>query len=410
MISEESFNNHILLLCLCYLHDPKNFTQYNTQQLDEIAFSLRMDEDWSKICHFVFFQDNEITSNDDALPTVLQKIKQLFNISKKDTLTNTIDFLVAEENKSANEPVTIIPPTLATLIVKLMQPQKNESIYDPTCRSGDLLSAFSNIENLKTFGQEPTLDRWITAQLTIMLNGKTPHGIKHSDCLLQPLQQHDQLEKFDIVVASPPWGKSGKDVKFENDLKRFKWGMPSSRLDYAYISHMVASMRPENGRMAVLMQHGVLFRSAMEATIRQKLIEDNLLDTVVALPEKLLPLMSSPVVLLIFKKQRPDTSVLWIDASQNYVADKYQNKLSQQHVNHIISLYLKRQSVPQQANLASFATIKENQFKLNIPLYIQPKHNTAPNDLKAMQQKRQQLIDQWEKLQQELDSLLITSS
>ncbi|WP_051938275.1 N-6 DNA methylase [Ghiorsea bivora] len=395
--------NHILLLCLCCEQDPEYFTQYNAEQLDTVALSLRNDKDWANVCQATSFQNYAIENNDHALPSVLLNIKAL---NKSDGFRDAIDHLLREDSKIDHQEEIYTPPSIASLIARLMQPQANESIYDPTCGAGSLLTACGKLAKVEVFGQEALLKRWVTSQLTLMLYRQNPLGIKHSDCLLQPLHQENQLQKFDVVIGVPPLGRLVKNMAINDDFQRFKWGMPPSRLDYAYISHMVSSMCPENGRMAVLAQHGVLFRSAMEASIRQKLIEDNLLDAVIALPEKMIPFMSAPLVLLIFKQQRPDTNVLWIDASKDYIADKYQNKLGKKHINRICELYINRQTVSQQATLVSFEEIKHNQFKLNIPLYIQPEQKVAPSDLQSLQQERKQLIQQWQSLQEQLDDIL----
>jgi len=401
--------NHILLLCLCCEYAPEHFTQYNAEQLDEIALSLRNDEDWTTICQATSFQDDSVKNSEYALHAALLNIPKLLHYSKTEGFADIIGYLLIEDSKSGDEAETVTPPSIANLVAWLMQPQANDSVYDPTCRAGGLLAACSRYAKVEVFGQEASQKRWITTQLTLMLYEKKPFGIKHSGCLLQPLHQENQLQSFDIVVGHPPWGRSVKNIEIKDSFQRFKWGMPSTRLDYAYVSHMVASMCPENGRMAVLAQHGILFRSATEGAIRQRLIEDNLLDAVIALPEKMVPFMSAPLVLLIFKQQRPDTSVLWIDASKDYIADKYQNKLSEKHINRICELYIQRESVPQYATLSSFETIKANQFKLNIPLYIKPVQEAAPSDLQTLQKERKQLMKQWQLLQQKLDEKLQNS-
>lgn len=155
--------------------------------------------------------------------------------------------------------------------------------------------------------------------------------------------------------------------------KRFDWGVPpSSKGDYAFVLHMLASLDAENGRMAIVLPHGVLFRGASEGKIRKQIVEFNLLDAVIGLPANLFYGTGIPACILVFKKNRTRRDVLFIDASSdgNYEKGKNQNILRNEDIAKIVSTYDARQSVEKYAYVASFDEIKENDFNLNIPRYV----------------------------------------
>ena len=155
--------------------------------------------------------------------------------------------------------------------------------------------------------------------------------------------------------------------------KRFDWGVPpSSKGDYAFVLHMLHSLDAENGRMAVVLPHGVLFRGASEGKIRRQLVELNLLDAVIGLPANLFYGTGIPACILVFRKKRTRRDVLFIDASGegNYEKGKNRNILRHSDINHIVSVYEARENVDKYSYVASYDEIRENDFNLNIPRYV----------------------------------------
>ena len=198
--------------------------------------------------------------------------------------------------------------------------------------------------------------------------------------------------KFQVVVANPPFSldkwdsgflsNAGLDAKGKKQekmtaamdfWKRFDWGVPpSSKGDYAFVLHMLSSLDAENGRMAVVLPHGVLFRGASEGKIRRQLVEMNLLDAVIGLPANLFYGTGIPACILVFKKNRPRRDVLFIDASGegNYEKGKNQNVLRNSDIARIVSTYDARETVDKYSYVASYDEIKDNDFNLNIPRYV----------------------------------------
>ncbi len=190
-------------------------------------------------------------------------------------------------------------------------------------------------------------------------------------------------------------------------LAAFKRGVPpKTKGDYAFILHMIETLKPKTGRMGVIVPHGVLFRGSSEGAIRQKLIEENLLDAVIGLPEKLFFGTGIPAAILIFKKNKPDNNVLFIDASRECKAGKNQNVLTDENIEKILATYQARQNVDKYAYLASFEEIQENDFNLNIPRYVDTFEEEDEIDLMAVRAEREQLKAQLTELETQIAKYL----
>lgn len=222
--------------------------------------------------------------------------------------------------------------------------------------------------------------------------------------------------QFDIIVANPPfsldkWGEK----HLENDIyHRFDRGMPpASKGDYAFISHMVATAKPKSGRVAVIVPHGVLFRGSSEGKIRQAFIEENILDAVIGLPANLFLNVGIPVAFLIFDKSREKgganenrKDVLFIDASKEYVSGKKQNTLSEEHINKIVDTYKNRREIEKYSHIATFDEIRENDFNLNIPRYVDTFEEEEEVDLAKVKVEIVDLENELQKVQSQMTEYL----
>src|SRR5690554_2400568 len=219
---------------------------------------------------------------------------------------------------------------------------------------------------------------------------------------------------FDVVTANPPFSldKWGHEEAENDKFGRFRRGIPpKTKGDYAFILHMIETLKPSSsskhgGRMGVVVPHGVLFRGGAEGKIRTKLIEENLLDTVIGLPEKLFYGTGIPAAILIFKKQKNNDKVLFIDASREFKSGKNQNQLTDENIQKIIDTYKARENVDKYAYLASFDEIKENDFNLNIPRYVDTFEEEAEIDLVAVRTERVQLKNELQTLEAEMEGYL----
>jgi type I restriction enzyme M protein len=212
--------------------------------------------------------------------------------------------------------------------------------------------------------------------------------IEWGDTIRNPLHLQDNLLKtFDVVVANPPFSldKWGADFAENDPFMRFNHYEvpPKSKGDYAFVIHMIKSLN-EHGRMGVVLPHGVLFRGASEGKIRQKLIEQNLLDAIIGLPANLFFGTGIPAVILILKKNRINKDILFIDSSSEDVEKgKNQNILTTENISKIIETYRNRSEIEKYSHVATLEEIQENDYNLNIPRYVDTFEEEEPVDIEA---------------------------
>lgn len=323
-----------------------------------------------------------------------------------DTYIFLIERFASDAGKKAGEFYT--PKQVSRLLAQLAAPKAGDRICDPSCGSGGLLiEAASLVEaagsrDFALFGQEVNGSTWALARMNMFLHGKDGARIEWGDTLNSPaLVENDRLMRFNVVVANPPfsldkWG----DKEVESDrYSRFWRGMPpKSKGDYAFISHMIEVALPQEGRVAVVVANGVLFRGGAEGRIRRAMIEENLLDAVIGLPANLFPTTSIPVAILVFDRAREKggareacKDVLFIDASRDYQSSKNQNALLDDHMKKILKTFRARQAVDKYAYVASLAEIAENDFNLNIPRYVDTFEEEEEIDVAAVEKEIDQL-------------------
>ena len=380
------------------------------------------------------FQD--ISFNTDKLGeekqknTILKDLLEVFavpeldlkpsRVGSLDVIGNGYEFLIknfaASGGQKAGEFYT--PPEVSDLIAELLDPQKGDSICDPACGSGSLLMkcgrkvvANHNSKEYALYGQEAIGSTWSLAKMNMFLHGEDNHKIEWGDTIRNPklLDKNGDLMLFDIVTANPPFSldKWGYEQAENDKFDRFRRGLPpKTKGDYAFISHMIETLKPVTGRMGVVVPHGVLFRGSSEGKIREKLINENLLDAVIGLPEKLFYGTGIPAAILIFKKQKSDDSVLFIDASREFKSGKNQNNLTEDNIAKIIATYRARESVDKYAYLATLQEVKDNDYNLNIPRYVDTFEEEAEIDLVAVRAEREQLKTQLAELEVQMAKYL----
>lgn len=316
-------------------------------------------------------------------------------IGNRDIIGDVYEYLIgkfaAGAGKKAGEFYT--PPEVSILLAKLMSPKPGARICDPACGSGSLLIRVAKEIGSPDFflaGQESNGSTWSLCRMNMFLHEKDNARIEWCDTLLNSkLIEGDNLMKFDIVVANPPFSldKWGADQVTEDKFKRFRRGIPpKSKGDYAFISHMIEIALDGKGKVGVIVPHGVLFRGGSEGIIRRKLIEENLLDAVIGLPAQLFYGTGIPAAILVFNKGRgKKTDVLFIDASREYADDKKQNKLRPQDIEKVVKTYRKYESVDKYAYRAALDEIKEADFNLNIPRYVDTFEEKEAIDIEGVQ-------------------------
>jgi type I restriction enzyme M protein len=338
-------------------------------------------------------------------------------VGNMDVIGDAYEYLIArfasDAGKKAGEFYS--PAEVSELIAELVNPQPGERICDWACGSGSLLIKCGNqllkrgIKDFALYGQEINGSTWALAKMNMFLHGMDNARIEWGDTIRSPkLIEDDSTMKFEVLVANPPFSldKWGYEEASNDPFNRFHRGLPpQSKGDYAFITHMIETTTKDSGRVGVVVPNGVLFRGAAEGKIRQQFIEENLLDTVVGLPANLFYGTGIPAI-LVFKRNKTDNKVLFIDASREYQNDKNQNRLRQADIDKIIATYQARETIDKYAYLASFEEIKENDFNLNIPRYVDTFEEEQEIDINAVQQEIAKLENELVGVQQEMAGYL----
>jgi type I restriction enzyme M protein len=289
----------------------------------------------------------------------------------------------------------------------LVQPKAGDKICDPACGSGGLLVQTAHEEgsgNVALYGQESNGSTWALCRMNMFLHNYDAARIEWCDTLNSPLLiEDDKLIKYNCVVANPPFSldKWGAENAENDPYNRFWRGVPpKSKGDWAFITHMIETALEKEGRVSVVVPHGVLFRGAREGKIRQHMIDENLLDAVIGLPANLFPTTSIPVAILVFDRAREAggaeenrKDVLFIDASREFMPGKNQNILSEDYLDKIFDTYKTRKDVEKYAHIATIDEIRENDYNLNIPRYVDTFEEEEEIDIDAVQAE----IDELEK-------------
>lgn len=389
---------------------------------------------------------NSVSARAKALSQLVERIDSIdfHDDSGHDILGDVYEYLIAEfagaSGKKAGEFYT--PHEVSRVLAKLVtyvSPDSSEEakeaiehasrpfmVYDPTMGSGSLLLTVqhelkSETDNPDTarvhfFGQEINRTTYNLARMNLMM-----HDVKYQ---YMDLRCADTLESdwpngmdengidhpefFDAVVANPPYSLKWDNAESKLKDPRFKdYGKlaPKSKADYAFVEHGIYHLKP-SGRMAIVLPHGVLFRGAAEGTIRKAIIDKNYLDAVIGLPSNLFYSTGIPTVILVFRKDRKTNDVLFIDASQHFEKDKKQNRLREEDIDLILETYKNRQDVDKLAHVATLDEIKDNDYNLNIPRYVNTFEEEEPIDLDDVNRQLAEVDEEIARLEKELEAML----
>lgn len=281
------------------------------------------------------------------------------------------------------------PRAVVHLLVRILAPKATDSIYDPACGSAGMLieaatevkQSGGSVQRMRFYGQEVNQTSAAIGRMNLFIHEVEDAQIRREDTLNNPkfIDAKGKLEQFDLVVANPPFSLKdwGADKWATDPHKRAIGGVPpKNNGDYAWVQHMITSMKPETGRVGVVMPHGVLFRSGAEGAIRKHLIESDLLETIIGLAPNLFYGTTIPASLMFFRatkdKQRTK-HILFIDASKRFGKGKAQNYLADEDVEDIFTVYqsmgvTEKESIS--ARLVSHDEIQENNWDLNIGRYL----------------------------------------
>lgn len=311
--------------------------------------------------------------------TALDEIDFDLDNTEGDVLGDAYEYLIAQFAAGAGQKAGefYTPQQVSSILAKIVTTRKSKlkSVYDPTCGSGSLLLRVAKeVDEVGHFyGQEQNRTTYNLARMNMILHDVNYHkfDIKHEDTLERP--QHLDF-KFEAIVANPPFSaKWSANPLFSNDDRFSQYGRlaPGTKADFAFIQHMVHQL-DDNGIMACIAPHGVLFRGGAEGHIRKYLIEDrNYIDAIIGLPSNLFYGTSIPTCILVLKKcKETPENILFIDASNDFEKVKNQNELRPENIEKIVATYQSREVIVKYSNVATLEEIKANDYNLNIPRYV----------------------------------------
>ena len=344
------------------------------------------------------FGDAQWTNKDRLSDALLRDLIEHFSRlslgnteAKADVLGQSYEYLIKKfadvTNKKAGEFYT--PRSVVRLMVEILDPRAGESIYDPACGTGGmLLEAIHHVQETRgdvrtlwgrLYGQEKNLTTSAIARMNLFLHGAADFQIVRGDTLRSPaFFLGDSLATFDCVIANPPFSleKWGDEVWSADPYGRNFAGMPPAKSgDFAWVQHMVKSMAPKTGRMAVVLPHGALFRMGKEGEIRKKLLGMDLLEAVIGLGPNLFYGTGLAACILVFRQKKATdrkNRVLIVDASKEFKTGRAQNELLPEHVERIHGWVRDYVDVEGVARLVTLEEITANDHNLNIPRYVEP--------------------------------------
>ena len=425
-----------------YLYSQRNETKIGSlidialADLEEANRKKLTSESGSGVFRNISFNSSNLGSEKDKN----QRLKQLLtdfsvlelmpsHLANKDAIGDAYEFLIAnfasDAGKKAGEFFT--PSEVSLMLAMLTKGEEGSKIYDPTCGSGSLLiKAAQQVgsRNVALYGQENNGSTWALAVMNMFLHGFDNASIRWGDTIRNPLHlsSSTSLEKYDVVVANPPFSlkKWGKEEADSDTFNRFWRGVPpAGRGDWAFVSHMIEVAKEETGKVGVVVPHGVLFRGSSEGKIRQQVIKENILEAVIGLPSGLFFGTGIPAAILVFNKGRTiqtnqTTDILFIDASEHYQSGTNQNQLREQDIEKVVQTYRNFADGKYTAGVvedkysyvATFDEVKENDYNLNIPRYVDTFEEEEPVDMSAVRQRIGTIEKDLEEVQSEMQQYL----
>jgi len=320
------------------------------------------------------------------------------NFEFPDLLGAAYEYLLKEFADSAGKKggEFYTPSHVKKLMVRLVKPREGMSIYDPTVGSGGfLIEAFHYVEeqgqnprNLALYGQELNGLTWSICKMNMILHGINDAHIENEDVLTTPMfSENGYIKRFDRILANPPFSEnySRANMQFE---ERFKYGFTpenGKKADLMFLQHMIASLR-DDGVMATVMPHGVLFRGGQEKVIREGIVRDDLIEAIIGLPPKLFYNTGIPACIIVINKNKPEhlkNKILFINADREYGEGRNQNFLRPEDIEKIVTVFEEKKEIPKYSSLVDIKEIEENDFNLNIRRYVDNSPDPEIEDVRA---------------------------
>ena len=390
-------------LTYTYFADAARNNSFNREQLQKGFNNIEQsDPIFADLFTDIDLYSNRLGTGDqkqsDTIASLIKEIDKadLLN-SDAEILGNAYEYLIgqfaSETGKKAGEFYT--PQAVSKILTKIaisgQQDKKGLSVYDPCMGSGSLLLNAKKYAAepgyIKYYGQELNTSTYNLARMNMFLHGIVPDNqhLRNGDTLDGDWPTEEETD-FNMVLMNPPYSaKWSAAAGFLQDERFSDYGVlaPKSKADYAFLLHGLYHLK-NNGTMAIVLPHGVLFRGGAEGKIREKLLRSGNIYAVIGLPANLFYNTSIPTCIIVLKKHREGRDVLFIDASKKFNKGKKQNEMTDEHIEAVLELYNKRETVDKESYLASFEDIEKNDFNLNIPRYVDNFEKEEPVDLNAL--------------------------
>ena len=375
------------------------------------------------------FDDVDLHSNklgptpqkqNDLIADVMQALAPLnLDSHSGDVLGDAYEYLIgnfaSDMGQKAGEFYT--PQSVSTLLTHIVtsgyEDKKGFSAYDPAMGSGSLLlnvrKYIKSADSIEYYGQEIKTSTYNLARMNMIIHGvsATNQHLHNADTLDKDWPA-DEVTDFDAVMMNPPYSqKWTADKGFLNDPRFSDYGVlaPKSKADYAFLLHGLYHLK-STGTMGIVLPHGVLFRGAAEGKIRQKLLEKGMIYAVIGLPAGIFYSTGIPTIIMVLKKDRPGRDVLFIDGSKEFVKGKPQNTLTAANIERLYNAYKDRKDEDKFCHVATFEEIKENDFNLNIPRYVDTFEPEPDVDLGELNKEMAETNEQIEANEKELLTML----
>ena len=412
-------------LTYTYFADAARNNAFNREQLQKAFNNIEQsDPIFADLFTDIDLYSNRLGTGDqkqsDTVANLIKEIDKadLLN-SDAEILGNAYEYLIgqfaSETGKKAGEFYTpqAVSKILTRIAIAGQEEKRGLSVYDPCMGSGSLLLNAKKYSEqpqyIKYYGQELNTSTYNLARMNMFLHGIVAENqkLRNGDTLDGDWPTDEETD-FNMVLMNPPYSaKWSAAAGFLQDERFSEYGVlaPKSKADYAFLLHGLYHLK-NNGTMAIVLPHGVLFRGAAEGKIREKLLRAGNIYAVIGLPANLFYNTSIPTCIIILKKHRDGRDVLFIDASKKFNKGKKQNEMLDEHIDEVMNLYTKRETVEKEAFLASFEDIEKNDFNLNIPRYVDTFEEEEPIDLNMLLTDMKKTDEEIEKVEREFLSLM----
>ena len=371
-------------------------------KINKIISKLAEANDLQKVIDLADFNDEEKLGKGKEMQDRLTKLVTIFNdldfrrsrAEGDDLLGDAYEYLMrhfaTESGKSKGQFYT--PAEVSRILAKVIgigpHTRQDQTVYDPTCGSGSLLLKVADEapRGITIYGQEKDNATWSLCKMNMILHSNEDADIQKGDTLTSPqFTLGDQLRKFDFVVMNPPFSTKSWSNGLENEYGRFEFGRPPNKNgDYAFLLHVLKSLKSQ-GKAAVILPHGVLFRGHAEAHIRRQLLQRGYIKGVIGLPPNLFYGTGIPAYIMVLDKENAvgRTGVFMIDASKGFMKDGPKNRLRSQDIHKIVDVFNKQIEIDRYSRMVPLAEIasEANDYNLNIPRYID---SSEPEDIQDL--------------------------